>query len=90
MSIDNPELYTKHIVHYFDTQLGNDIIALSQADKYRLFRMLTDYADLLRNILHEGIPIIEHILGNPWNAQSGNLDAANEMIAQYEAWKNVR
>jgi len=90
MNIEDTDLYKQHVVHYFDTQLGHDIISLSEADKYRLFRMLTDYADILRTLLHEGIPIIEHILGNPWNTDSGHLDAANEMIRQYEAWKNVR
>ena len=90
MNIENTELYRQHIVHYFDEQLGRDIVNLSVPDRNRLFEMLTNYADILRTLLHEGIPIIEHILGNPWNVDSGDLQHANEMIAQYEAWKNVR
>jgi len=90
MNIENTELYRSHIVHYFDEQLGRDIVNLSTADRNRLFQMITDYADLLRTLFHEGIPIIEHVLGNAWNVDSGELQHANEMIRQYEEWKNVR
>lgn len=84
------ELYREHVVHYFDTQMGRDILNLSAQDKARFFEMMHQYADVLQKVFHPGVPIIEHILGNSWNASSGSLDAANEMIAQYEAWKNVR
>ena len=90
MNIENTELYRDHIVHYFDEQLGRDIVNLAESDRNRLFQMLTDYADILRTLFHPGIPIIEHILGNSWNVDSGELQHANEMIRQYEEWKNVR
>ena len=34
------EKYRKHIVHYFDSQLGNDILNLSPEDKSRFFKII--------------------------------------------------
>lgn len=82
------DLYRQHVIHYFDNQMGKDILNLSETDKYLFFSMMNQYASVLQKVFHPGVPLIEHILGNPWNASEGNLDAANEMIAQYEAWKN--
>ena len=82
------DLYRQHVVHYFDNQMGKDILNLSAEDKHLFFSMMQQYAGVLQKIFHPGVPLIEHILGNSWNASEGNLDAANEMIAQYEAWKN--
>jgi hypothetical protein len=96
MNIENPDLYRDHIVHYFDTQLGSDILNLPDEQKFKLFQMLTDYAGVLEKIFHPGIPILEHILGKPWAAAKANphegidLEHDCEIIRQYEAWKSVR
>jgi len=84
--VENTDLYREHIVHYFDTQLGNDIINLSPENKIRLFQMLTDYADILETIFHPSIPILEHIL----NKRTASVDHNHEceIICQYEQWKN--
>jgi hypothetical protein len=90
------ELYRKHIVKYFDTQLNDDILNLQQSDKEKLFQMFTDYADILEKILHPGIPIIEHILGKPWQAAKDNpheginWDYECEIVKQYEQWKSKK
>jgi len=93
MDVTDTELYRQHIVHYFDTQLGHDIITLSEKDKFRLFQMLTDYADILETIFHPGIPILEHILEKPGYAAAAhphegiNHDHECEIICQYDQWK---
>ena len=45
------EKYRKHIVHYFDSKLGNDILNLTPEDKSRFFQMIEQYADILEKIL---------------------------------------
>lgn len=90
------ELYRKHIVAYFDTQMNSDILNLVEVDKFRLFQMMTDYADILEKIFHPGIPILEHILNKPWAAANANPhEGINwehdcEIVKQYEAWKNSK
>lgn len=89
------DIYRQHVVHYFDHQMGHDILQLPEPEKQRLFQMLTDYADVLEQIFHPGIPILEHILGRPWAAARARPHAGIdfehdcEIIRQYEMWKNV-
>jgi len=86
--MEDTELYRQHVIHFFDTQLGHDIVTMSPDKKVKLFKMLSEYSDVLREVLHEGIPLIEHVLGNSWN-MNGDVTQAHEMIRQYEAWKNA-
>ena len=67
---EDVELYRKHMVHYFDNQMNRDILLLPQADKERLFQMLTDYADVLEKIFHPGI----------------NYDYDCPIIREYNEW----
>jgi hypothetical protein len=84
--------YRESVVHYFDNQLGQDILMLPEADKFRMFQMLKDYADILETIFHAGIPILEYINGHEWGAADGNphpginWDYDCEIIRQYKAW----
>jgi len=89
---EDVELYRKHMVHYFDNQMNRDILLLPQADKERLFQMLTDYADVLEKIFHPGIPILEHILGKLGAGAAAkphpgiNYDYDCPIIREYNEW----
>ena len=94
ITIDDVDLYRKHVIYYFDNQMGSDMLNLPADKKDRMFQMLHDYADILEAIFHDGIPILEHIVhgdefysakkksheGIDWNHQC-------EFVKQYEAWK---
>lgn len=96
ISPEEIETYRKNIVHYFDNQMNHDILNLPQEEKFRLFQMLTDYADVLEKIFHPGIPILEHILGKPWSAANANphdgIDFNYEcpIIKEYDEWKALK
>ena len=62
MSQEEIDLYRKHVVYYFDTQINADILNLEESDKIRFYEMLEQYSDLFAKIFHKGIPIVEHIL----------------------------
>lgn len=87
------ELYRKHIVHYFDTQMNSDILNLSTEDKARFFQMVTDYADIFAKIFHKGIPIVEYVLygDEQYSAKQDphegiNWDYRCPMVAEYKEW----
>lgn len=86
------EIYRKCITHYFDTQLGRDILSLYAEDRRRFYQMATDYADIFIKIFHKGIPIFEYIYyGDEWySAKKDNHDGINwdfdcPMVAEYKA-----
>lgn len=90
---EDVEKYRELVVHYFDNQMNYDIMMLPEADKFRLFQMLTDYADVLEKIFHPGVPILEHILEKRWAAANANphpgidYNHSCPIIAEYEEWK---
>ena len=92
VQIDDIDQYRKHVVYYFDTQVSNDIINLSEEDKARCFQMFHDYSDVLEKMFHPGIDIIEHVLGKRFHAATTNphdginLDHQCPIIEQYDAW----
>ena len=85
--------YRKHVVQYFDEQLGNDILALNADDKSRCFQMMTDYADIREKLFHPGIDILEHIQGKRFAAaladphEGINWDYDCPIIREYDEWK---
>jgi phosphoglucomutase len=85
--------YRKHIVHFFDKQLGNDILNLSPEDKCRCFQMIQDYADILEKLFHPGIDILEHVQGKRFAAAKAdphegiNWEYDCPIIREYDAWK---
>jgi hypothetical protein len=85
--------YREYVVHYFDNQMNRDILMLQGEDKNRMFQMLTDYADILEKIFHDGIPILEHIQDKRWSAANKNphtginWDHDCPIIREYEEWK---
>ena len=87
------EAYRKHIVHWFDVQLGSDILALEPTEKSRCFQMLNDYADILEKLFHPGIDILEHIQGKRFAAAQENphdgIDWEYDcpIIKEYDEWK---
>lgn len=90
------EKYRELVVHYFDNQMNKDILRLEGEDKSRMFQMLTDYADILEKIFHDGIPILEHIQDKHWaaankNPHTGiNWEYSCPIIREYEEWKKSR
>lgn len=88
--------YRECVVHYFDNQMNRDILMLQGEDKNRMFQMLHDYADILEKILHDGIPILEHIQDKRWSAANANphtginWDHDCPIIREYEEWKKSR
>jgi hypothetical protein len=85
--------YRECVVHYFDNQMGRDILMMQGEDKNRMYQMLHDYADILEKILHNGIPILEHIQDKRWSAANANphtginWDHDCPIIREYEVWK---
>lgn len=98
---EDSELYTEHIDYFFDVQVGSTIMAFSEEDKNRLYEMLTEYADVFKKAIAVKIPLVEHILGNPWppveiaedpekqHIHCGTIDDC-QIIADYETWKASR
>jgi hypothetical protein len=93
ITIDDPELYRTHVIHYFDTQMNSDILNLSQADQEKFFQMVTDYADIFDKVFHKGIPIVEYVLyGDQWySAKKDPHDGINwdydcPMVKSYKEW----
>lgn len=90
------EKYRELVVHYFDNQMNKDILRLEGEDKNRMFQMLTDYADILEKIFHDGIPILEYIQDKSWaaahkNPHTGiNWEYSCPIIAEYKKWKDSR
>ena len=85
--------YRQCVVHYFDNQMGRDILMMQGEDKHRMYQMLHDYADILEKIFHDGIPILEHIQDKRWSAANANphtginWDHDCPIIREYEEWK---
>lgn len=96
VAAEDNDKYREHIVHYFDNQMNRDILMLQGEDKNRMFKMLQDYADILEKILHNGIPILEHIQDKAWSAANANPHTGINweydcpIIAEYKIWKEAR
>lgn len=92
------EMYVEHIDYYFDVQVGSAILGLKPEEKDELYQMFTDYAVVIKKVFAVKMPIIEHILGNPWPPEEiindpehqhihcGSIDDCL-IIADYEEWK---
>jgi uncharacterized protein (UPF0297 family) len=92
--ITDTDLYLRHVVYYFDTQMNADILNLSPADKVRFFQMVTDYADIFAKIFHKGVDIVEYVLyGDPaYSAKKYphagiNMDYVCPIVKEYKAWQ---
>lgn len=89
--------YRKNVVHYFDNQVGADILNLSTEDKERFFQMAHDYSDIIVKFLHKGVNIFEHIAyGDAFYSakqdphEGINWDHECEIVKQYEEWKKSK
>jgi hypothetical protein len=96
MSDEEIELYRKHVVYYFDTQINHDILNLENTDKIRFYEMLEQYSDLFAKVFHKGIPIVEHILhGDEFKSakddpHDGIVWEECEIVKDYEQWKSIK
>jgi len=86
---------------HFDEYVYSKLLSLPDSEKHRVFQMLTDYADILYQILDPGNhPILDHILGTPnaaWDAviaAGGTLDIDHsqyeQLVKEYDAWKSTQ
>ena len=91
------ELLTAH----FDEHVYSKLLALPDAEKGRVFQMLTDYADILYQILDPGNhPILDHILGTPGSGLQAIAEAGgtvevdhsqyDQLVKEYDAWKSAK
>ena len=97
LSEEEIAIYRKHVVQYFDTQVGADILNLSPEDKERFFQMAHDYSDVIVKFLHKGINIFEHIAyGDAFYSakqdphEGINWDHECEIVKQYEECKKTK
>lgn len=87
------EKYRLDVNHYFDTQMGNDIMNLTQEDKNKFFKMVSEYADVLEKVLPMGNDLIEHALGKRFATASieqtdvSTIVFDNPIINAYDEWK---
>lgn len=87
------EKYRLDINHYFDVQMGNDIMNLSNEDRDKFFKMVSEYADVLEKVLPMGNDLIEHALGKRFYTASETQTDVSEMlfdnpiINAYDDWK---
>lgn len=91
------EVLTAH----FDEFVYGRILALPTEDKAKAFQMLTDYVDVLYQILDPGNhPILDVIKGTPGAGLQAitdaggelNVDVSNsiELLNEYNAWKSAK
>jgi hypothetical protein len=62
--------------------LTQNVMQLGKQDRERLFRVLTDHADLLIKVI-PNVPLLEYIVTG-YTSGSNNSD----LIQAYEVWKN--
>lgn len=70
-----------HLTHFFDTISYNVIISLSQADKERYFKMVTDHESMITNLYGESV--LNSIVFLPV-ALRNSID--NDLVKEYKTW----
>jgi hypothetical protein len=90
-------LYRKHVIHYFDSQLKNDILNLSPEDKSRFFQMADEYADIFMKLFHKGNNLFEYIIygDEQYFAKQEPHDGINweyecDIVKEYKEWKKSK
>ena len=92
--ITDVEQYNKDVVYYFDTDLNARILNLSIEDKARLFKCLSENADIFIKLFHKGVDILEYIqYGDPcYSAKKYphdgiDLDYECPIVKEYKVWQ---
>ena len=83
LKITDLEEYRAHIVHYFDTQLVEDIRRLPEDKKERMFQLYHDYADVLIEIFHEEHGVLRHII----EKHPVEVTPENFLVKEYDEWR---
>ena len=71
--------------------------SFTEEEKEEMFHMFHEHSDIIKKLLHVKIPLVEHVLGNPWPPEEIINDPRFEhlqikeynswMINAYEEWK---
>jgi hypothetical protein len=98
--IEDVDLYTEHMDYYFDVQVNETAKTLTGEDLDSMYQMFHNHANVIKKLFHVKIPLVEHILGNPWPPEEiindpkfDDLeikDYAHWMIDGYEEWKKSK
>lgn len=95
LKIDSPadlDNYRSDIVHYTDVEISTKILALSQTQKNKLFKMMDTYPEIIEQLLPPGVDILEHIQGKRFAAANASphpgidYDYVDPISVQYDAW----
>lgn len=86
--IENVHDYTEHMDYYFDVQINETVKTFTDEEKDELFHMFHDHSDIIKKLIHAKIPLVEHILGNPWPPKEVLEDPkyAHIQIRDYDCW----
>ena len=98
--IRDVELYTEHMDYYFDVQVNATVQNFTDEEKDEMFHMFHEHSDIIKKMFHVKIPLVEHVLGNPWPPEEIINDPIHEqlqikeynhwMIDNYEEWKKAK
>lgn len=98
--INDVDLYTEHMDYYFDVQVNETAKTFTGSDLDEMYQMFHDHSNIIKKMFHAKIPLVEHILGNPWPPEEiindpkfADLkinDYEHWMIEGYEEWKKSK
>jgi hypothetical protein len=98
--IEDVELYTEHMDYYFDVQVNETAKNFTNEERDEMFQMFHDHSNIIKKMFHAKIPLVEHVLGNPWPPEEIINDPRHEhlqirdynhwMIDTYEEWKKSK
>jgi len=98
--IEDVNAYTEHMDYYFDVQMNETAKNFNTEEKDEMFHMFHEHSDIIKKLIHAKIPIVEHVLGNPWPPTEILEDPRFEhlkireydcwLIREYEEWKKSK
>lgn len=98
--IKDVELYTEHMDYYFDVQVNETAKNFTPEEQDEMFHLFHEHSNILKKMFHAKIPLVEHVLGNPWPPEEIINDPRHEhlqirdyncwMIEAYEEWKKSK
>lgn len=86
------DTYRSHVIRYTDIEVPEKFLAMTQAQQYKVFKMLSEYAPIIEKMFPPGVDILEHIQGKRWEAAKANPHAGidynydDPLTHMYDAW----